>query len=94
MWGIGTRAGLDTVWHFCKNWGVYGDLAATALWSDSHSKAKDEYTLVSPGAKTTNVNLKFSITEVNMVFETSLGLTYMAWFNDDSCLFTLKAGWE
>jgi hypothetical protein len=94
MWGIGTRAGVDTVWHFSKNWGIYGDLAATAMWGDFHSKAKDTYTNVTTAAVTTNANVKSSITEVNMIFETSLGLTYMTWFNDDSCQFMMKAGWE
>jgi hypothetical protein len=41
VWGIGIRAGLNSVWHFTKNWGLYGDIAATALWSDFHLKIHD-----------------------------------------------------
>jgi hypothetical protein len=94
LWGIGTRAGLNTVWHFSRNWGLYGDIAATALWSDFHIKAKDKETnkvlLVSP----TTLNTKEVITEVTPLFETGIGLTYMAWFDNDQYLLQVAAGWE
>ncbi len=94
MWGIGARGGIDTVWHFNKNWGIYGDMAFTALWSDFHTRAKDRFTDVATGLSIDTVNTRVSITEINMVFETNLGLAYMTWFNDDKCQFSLRAGWE
>ena len=94
LWGLGTRAGLNTVWHFSRNWGLYGDIAATALWSDFHVKAKDRVTNPSIGSSTTTLHTKEVITEVIPVFETGLGLTYMAWFDDEQYLFSVSAGWE
>jgi hypothetical protein len=96
LWGIGTRAGLNTVWHFAKNWGLYGDIAVTALWSDFHVKAKDSTELdVSPPIPSmTNLNTREVITEVIPVIETGIGLTYMTWFDDDEYLFQISAGWE
>jgi hypothetical protein len=94
LWGIGTRAGLNTVWHFSRNWGLYGDLAATALWSDFHVKTRDRETDVSLTISPRTLNTKQIITEVIPIFETGLGLTYMAWFNQDECLLQISAGWE
>ncbi|MGC1877936.1 MAG: Lpg1974 family pore-forming outer membrane protein [Rhabdochlamydiaceae bacterium] len=94
LWGIGTRAGLDTVWHFARNWGVYGDIAFTALWSDFHFKAKDHVDNMTTGVDATNFHTREVITEVIPVFETGIGLTYMTWFNQDSCQFVISAGWE
>jgi hypothetical protein len=94
LWGIGTRAGLNTVWHFSRNWGVYGDIAATALWSDFHIKAKDKETDLLLAVSPTTLHTKEVITEVIPVFETGLGLTYMAWFDHEEYLFQVSAGWE
>jgi hypothetical protein len=94
LWGIGTRAGLNTVWHFSRNWGLYGDIAVTALWSDFHIKAKDRETDASLALNVTTLNTREVITEVIPVIETGLGMTYMAWFDHDEYLFQISAGWE
>lgn len=94
LWGIGTRAGLNTVWHFSRNWGLYGDIAATALWSDFHIKAKDRERDTALAISPTTLKTKEVITEVIPVFETGLGLTYMAWFDHDEYLLQVSAGWE
>jgi hypothetical protein len=92
MWGVGTRAGLNAVWHFNKHWGLYGNAALTALWSDFHVKTKDEVSLLAGEITTEEVHETFQ--EVTPVVETGIGLTYMTWFCDDSCAFDLRAGWE
>jgi len=99
VWGIGIRAGLNSVWHFTKNWGLYGDIAATALWSDFHLKLHDSYVYDSTVSgrehlEQTTINTGEKIQQLTPVIEASLGLMYMLWFNDDKCLFYTKAGWE
>jgi hypothetical protein len=94
LWGIGIRAGLNTVWHFSRNWGLYGDIAATGLWSDFHVKFKDKQTYSTTATSANTLNTRYVITEVIPVFELGLGLTYMAWFDDDQYLFQVSAGWE
>lgn len=97
LWGIGTRAGLNTVWHFCKNWGLYGDIAATALWSDFHVKAKDRVIVSGSATFPEPVNTfktRQVLTKITPVFETNIGLTYMYWFNKDEYLLQFSAGWE
>lgn len=97
FWGIGTRAGLDTVWHFSKNWGLYGDIAATAMWSDFHIKAKDRTTIIGSATFPKPVNTlktRQVLTKIIPVFETNIGLTYMYWFNKDEYLLQFSAGWE
>jgi hypothetical protein len=96
LWGIGTRAGLNTVWHFSRNWGLYGDVDVTALWSDFHVKAKDRSKMptFASSVSSTNLRTREVITEVIPVIEMGIGLTYMAWFNQDQYLFQISAGWE
>lgn len=99
MWGIGARFGLDGVWRFTRNWGIFGNLDATALWSDFHLKAKTTtLTEVIPGVPpaiaTTNLNNAFSIQQIMAVIETGIGLTFMTCFCDDQYQFLFRAGWE
>jgi hypothetical protein len=93
MWGVGTRAGLNSVWHFGKNWGLYGNIALTAFWSDFHVTSRDEVTLPD-GSEINTLNTHETFQEVTSVVETGIGLAYMTWFCDDSCAFDLRAGWE
>lgn len=90
--GVGIRAGLDTVWHFTKNWGLYGDFAATALWSDFHTTILENAFNSSGLAE--GINSYEKIQQVTPVFEASLGLIYMLWFNQNRTMFFAKAGWE
>ncbi len=41
FFGVGIRTGLDTVWYFTKHFGMYGDFALSALWSDFNTHRKD-----------------------------------------------------
>ena len=90
MFGVGVRGGLDTVWYFTKNWGLFGDIAATALWSQFRGNAKE---INQPGTFET-FNTKETTRTITPVFEISAGLRYQVWFNDDRCQFYGQAGWE
>jgi len=93
VWGIGIRAGLDTVWHFTRNWGLYGDFAITALWSDFHTIIKEQ-TINRVQDQVAAINSYEKIQQVTPVYEAGLGLIYMLWFNKDRYLFYSKIGWE
>ncbi len=97
--GVGIRAGINTVWHFARSWGIYGDLNVTTLWGsfdnksnvhvyDETSTGSGEYTLINSQSRKENSQ------DIIPVVEAGLGLTYMTWFYDESYMFSLKAGWE
>ena len=88
---LGTRAGLDSVWRLTRNFGLYGDIAVTALWGSFHNKANN--TITEDAVSDTRYNRNVSIT-ITPVLELGVGATYMLWFNNDACLFFAKAGWE
>lgn len=100
QWGLGTRLGLNAVWHITKEFGLYGDLSATALWS-SYRNHMDEVTLwvppsfdTEPLSNITTLNTDGRIFEILPIYELGFGIEYMHWFHNDACLFFLKAGWE
>jgi hypothetical protein len=94
VFGVGIRAGLDTVWHFTRNWGLYGDFAVTALWSDFHTIIKEQTFFSNDFVPNDAINSYEKIQQVTPVYEASLGLIYMLWFNKDRYLFYTKLGWE
>jgi hypothetical protein len=96
VWGIGIRCGLNTVWHFTKCFGLYGDIAATALWSDFHTRLKEHALQTSPNValELDTFNTHQKIQQVMPVLETGLGFIYQQWFHQDRHLFFAKAGWE
>ncbi len=102
QWGIGIRAGMNGVWHITKEFGVYGDFAATALWSSFRTYISEIPTLVelrlAPPVNVTSTPTTLltngRLFEVLPILELGLGLEYMTWFNKDTCLFFARAGWE
>lgn len=92
-WGLGIRAGLQPVWHFARSWGLYGDLALSAMYTYFKDKLhEDVYNAA--GVQTNYVEQKRSFHDVTPVLELGLGLTYMSWFYDEAYMFEVKAGWE
>lgn len=77
--GLGIRAGLDTVWHLTKSFGLYGDAAVTGLWSSIHNS---------------NNSFESHTQTILPVLELGVGLSYQAWFADQSYQLYAKAGWE
>jgi hypothetical protein len=99
LFGVGIRSGVDTVWHFARSWGIYGDLAVTALWGSFHNKStiKTYDAIDFEGnvfSETTSVARKQNSQDIIPVIEAGIGLTYMTWFYDESYMFSLKAVWE
>ena len=88
---FGIRGGMDTMWHLSRNFGLYGDLALTNLWGSFHNNTSHALEL---HGDTVNVANKGRSITIIPVVEFGFGLAYMAWFNNDSCQFVGKAGWE
>ncbi len=102
QWGIGTRGGLNAVWHFTKEIGIYGNIAASALWSEfrnhvvevQEGTATITQTEVSSAFQNTVQNNDGKIFVITPVLELALGFQGMVWFNDETCLFLARIGWE
>lgn len=93
FWGVGVRAGLDTVWHFCKEFGMYGDMGLSALWGQYKNRRTDD--LQTPaGSEGQTLNYRRSFHDVTPVLELGIGLAYMTWFYDEAYMFDIRAGWE
>ncbi len=100
QWGIGTRAGLNAVWHFVKEFGLYVDVAATALWSSFRTHLNEIVStdapsdFLEPTGTPTAIDTDGRYFFVLPVLELGIGLECTHWFHDDTCLFFAKLGWE
>ena len=84
----GIRAGLGTLWHFDRHFGLYGDIFFSGLW---------DWTTTSEDQTTNNVvtvNNSATFQTMIPVLEFGLGFDYTTWFCQDTCQFSMRAGWE
>ncbi|MBS0653877.1 MAG: MOMP family protein, partial [Verrucomicrobia bacterium] len=93
FFGVGIRTGLDAVWYFTKHWGLYGDFAISAMWSDFHSKRED-HIASNAFAKVECLDFKRTLTTLTEVLELGLGFRYDCTFFLGDYEFYLQAGWE
>jgi hypothetical protein len=92
-WGLGIRAGLDPVFHISRCWGIYGNLALSALYQYYSAQSEQYYTL-NTGDEYSLTNVSKSNHTVTPVLELGLGLEYMTWFCNEAYMLHIKAGWE
>jgi hypothetical protein len=101
-WGMGIRGGFAPVWYFMKDFGLYGNLAISCLWTYFQNHLKTEYSGIYIDPITAAVSPIGGITgligrvfhAVTPVIELGLGLTYMTFFRVNERALTLSAGWE
>ncbi|MCX6989339.1 MAG: Lpg1974 family pore-forming outer membrane protein [Chlamydiae bacterium] len=99
-WGMGIRFGLDPVWHISRNWGIYGNVALSALYQYYSTTEKvsvagsSSLFLLDDPIDFTFRHTKKSNHTLTPVLELGLGLEYMTWFYDEAYMLELKAGWE
>ena len=100
-WGVGARAGLDTAWHFCRDFSFIGEIAVTALWEHFKTTRVDEtFSIVSSatagpaGTLTSLVNYKNHYYTLKPVVEWMVGLRWEMWTCCDEYHFAFDAGWE
>ena len=92
-WGIGLRAGVDTSWHFCRNFSILGDLAFTALWEQFKSRRYDN--TASGGAVLDSfVDNKENQYLVKPIIEWMAGLKWETGLSCDAYHLSITAAWE
>ena len=95
FWGIGLRAGLNTAWHFTRNWSIYGDIAASELASNFKSRSKSVSITTEQSINNTDIYLStHSFYTITPVLEVALGVRYEMLFSQDRYQFFVQAGWE
>jgi hypothetical protein len=92
-WGLGIRAGLNPVFHISRCWGIYGNLALSALYQYFSAESEQYYT-DSTGDEHSLTNITRGNHTVTPVLELGLGLEYMTWFSNEAYMLHIKAGWE
>ncbi|HSX04073.1 MAG TPA: Lpg1974 family pore-forming outer membrane protein [Rhabdochlamydiaceae bacterium] len=97
-WGVGPRAGLDSAWHFSREFSLLGNIAVTGLY-EHFSVDRFDYSLFPPsspfaGLSNSFVNLESKFGTFQAVIEWMLGVRWEKWFLCDQYHFSLDAGWE
>lgn len=95
-WAVGLRSGLNTAWHFTKEWSLFGDMALSALWANFKVTRVDESAALPEveGTETVSLSTKNTVNTVKPVLEMALGLRWETWFSDNDYHFMVQAGWE
>lgn len=90
---IGIRSGLNTDWLFWGNLGIYGNIAASLLWTSFHSHNRQATGAAFLGT-TTNFHSIDKVQRLVPVLELVLGLDYTMWTSEDRYRLEFFAGWE
>jgi hypothetical protein len=90
-WGIGIRGGIAPVWYFMKDFGLYGNLAVSGMWTQYRNVGKTAYSGTMSGLTSYISSSTHSITPV---VELGLGLTYITRFYNEAYALTISGGWE
>ncbi len=77
--GIGVRAGSDMMWHFCQNFGIYGQISGALLYGRFKVYEKFKGAFPTPSLEgsygvTTKLNEDFSRTRANI--QAAIGFTW------------------
>lgn len=90
-WGLGLRGGLNTQWHFTRNWSIFGQLAISELYGQFQETRKDVAGGENPGIAAFE---KDQFHTIKPVLEMALGIRYETFFSDDRYQLFFQAGWE
>ena len=88
FWGVGPRVGIDTEWHFADSWYLFGNMAASLLYS--HFDVFQEVIL----DKKTLYQLKHDFYTNSPNMEIILGLCWCHLFSKNRYMVSLKAAYE
>lgn len=91
--GVGIRTGLNTAWFMWNKWSIFGNFAASALYSDFDNHQKMTLQDDTNG-KRTLMDLKHHHHDVTPVLEFALGLRFETDFVNNNYQFMIQAGWE
>lgn len=95
-WGFGMLTGMNTGWHFTKEFSLYGNFDLALLWSDFTTTRRDvDSSNIAPSANPqVNVNTVDTFHTIKTVMGLEMGLRYETWFSDDDYHFLIQAGWS
>ncbi len=94
FWGIGPRAGMNTLWGFGHGWGLYGNAAISLLYGKMkvHFKQDIEPTATSGEINNGRVHDHYHVTRA--VTDLAIGLQWDHQFKDDAYHLGFSFGWE
>jgi len=93
-WGIGTRAGFETAWHFSREFSLVGDVAFSGVWEEFKVKRVDNTTTLATGVAVNNVSMTSHVWGLRPVLEWDLGFRWETWTCGDEWHFAIEADWE
>ena len=93
QWGVGVRAGLNTVWYLWKHVGIFGDFALSGMYNHFDTERRDKYRN-NQSLFTKNLNTEAGFYDVTAVLEWALGARFDTAFHNDDYYFYFQAGWE
>ena len=93
QFGVGIRTGLNTAWYMWNKWSIFGNFAATALYSDFDTHRKTEFQNAALG-KNTLMHFSYDPHIITPVLEFALGLRFETNFSKSDHQFMIQAGWE
>lgn len=95
--GIGIRGGLDNLWQFSPQFGVFANVSASVVYGKFHVHQKQTETKVSPPApnfpRSTGVDISSKFYKTVPEFDIALGLHGETSFRD-RYKFEARIGWE
>lgn len=96
-WGVGLRTGFNYFWMFMKEFGIYSDVNANALWMSRSTRRSANVNNSVTGTSTVVSNFRNVGDDGNFVqwvADFELGLRYQAMFSDDNYGLMAQIGWE
>jgi hypothetical protein len=91
FWGIGPRAGLNSLWNFAPRWAIFGNTALSLLYGTMRSKY--EMTLKNP-SRMNRGEVKDHQHLTRAVIDLALGLEWDYQFKNDLMHLGFSLGWE
>lgn len=90
FWGVGLRAGFDSLWGLGRGFGIYGNGSASLLAADFDVHEKEKL----KKADLRRLDIKSDVDNVVTTADLALGLQWDYLFSQDHFHFGIKFGWE
>ena len=93
FWGLGIRAGLNTLWSLGCGWGIYGNAAISLLPGRFHINYEQDSTQVTVGTDSQHYT-KDHLNAARAVTDLALGLRWDTLTCDEAYHFAFRVGFE
>jgi hypothetical protein len=94
FWGIGPRAGIDSIWEFGCGISAFGNGAVSILYGFFDTKQHEDLTFTDSSIATTFLDEKDSFRTSRTILELSLGLRWDKMFKNNRYHLGLQLGWD